>query len=231
MEENVDNLNNELPKKPFPVWLAILIILLIAGAITAFGLWYKNRKSNESTTSSTTSNSESRDKSASTTDWQTYKSTSQGFSIIIPPTWKQTESGVEGRISFSRSDVPEGDAPATTPTTFANIWSEANSNNQTIDAAANEIKSLIQNSPIKNFKLVSEENININGVAGKKIVMSYTDNQTGLSHVSGFACAINNGKIWKINFIVSAQSLTEAQTVWNQDSYLFDKMISAFIFL
>ena len=90
---------------------------------------------------------------------------------------------------------------------------------------------MVQKSPIKDFKIESEEDITINTEPGKKIVMSYTDLQTQLSHVSGFACAIKNNKIWEINFVASAQSPAAAKTAWDEDSYLFDKMISTFIFL
>lgn len=223
MEEDIQ----EVSKKAFPVWLIVLIVIVLAGILTALGWWLIKNQSEQKTASTTTGS----DTNVAPADWQAYKSESMGFSIAIPPDWKQTESGAEGRVSFSTADAPEGDMPPTYPVTFANIWSEPNSENLTLDSAALEIKYLIESSPVKDYKLISEESININGIAGRKIVMSYTDLQTQLSHVSGFACAIKNDKIWKINFIASAPDAAAAQAAWDQNSYLFDKMISAFIFL
>ncbi len=218
----------EVSKRSFPVWLIIIIAVLLLGGLSVLGWWlYKQSKSKNTSTPATSG----QDTNTSTADWQTYKSTNQGFSILIPPTWKQTESGVEGRASFSSADAPEGDAPPAYPVTHANIWTEPNSSNLSLQGVIDEQKNLYQSSAIKDFKLISEENVDINGVAGKKIVMSFTDLQTGLSHISGFACATKDAKIWKINFIASAQSPVVAQTVWDENSYLFDKMISAFIFL
>lgn len=217
-------------KKSFPVWLVIIIIVILIGTLGALGWWlYKNQGQKEATTTPATTTGS--DTNASIAGWQTYKSTSQGFSMAIPPDWKQTEAGTESRVSFSSSNAPEGDAPPTYPVTFANIWYETNSSNSTLQSVIDELKDMIQKSPIKDYKLESETDIDINGTAGKKIVMSYTDLQTQLSHVSGFACAIKNNKIWEINFIASAQSAAAAKTAWDQNSYLFDKMISAFIFL
>lgn len=225
MEEDI----KEVSKKSFPVWLIILIIILLLGVLGILGWWlYKNQSKNQKSQTSTTSG---QDINISTAGWQTYKSESRGFSILIPPNWKQTDSGAEGRASFSSSDAPEGDMPPTYPVTFANIWSETNTTNLTLQSAVDEVKNLIQSSPVEDFKLISEESVDINGVSGRKIVMSYTDLQTQLSHVSGFACAIKDNKIWKINFIATAPDAATAKTTWDQNSYLFDKMISAFIFL
>lgn len=227
--ENSNLDNQAIPtKKSFPLWLIIIIVLVLVGVLAALGWWLYKNQSEKKTTQSSTSGT---DTNASIAEWQTYKSESQGFSIAIPPTWKQTESGVEGRASFSSADAPEGDAPPTFPVTYANIWTEPNSGNLTLQGVADEEKNLIQTSPIKDYALVSEESVDINGIAGRKIVMSYTDLQTQLSHVSGFACAIKNNKIWKINFIASAKDATTAMATWKESSYLFDKMISAFIFL
>ncbi|TSC93110.1 MAG: hypothetical protein Athens101428_737 [Candidatus Berkelbacteria bacterium Athens1014_28] len=225
-------MNEEIPtesKRVFPVWLIIIIVLVLVGALTALGWWlYKNQSKNENSQTATTTG---QDTNISTSGWQTYKSESQGFSIPIPPTWKQTESGVEGRASFSTADAPEGDMPPTSPVTFANIWSEPNSENLTLQGIIDELKNSIQKWPIKEFKVESEEDITVQTEAGKKVVLSYTDLQTQLSHVSGFACTIKNGKIYKINFIASAQDAATAMATWRENSYLFDKMISAFIFL
>lgn len=224
MEEDI----KEVSKKSFPIWLIIILIIILLGALAVLGWWlYKQSKNQNASTPATSG----QDTNSATAGWQTYKSTSQGFSILIPPTWKQTESGTESRVSFSSSDAPEGDAPPTYPVTFANIWYETNFSNSTLQGIIDELKDMVQKSPIKDFKVESEADIQINGIAGKKIVMSFTDLQTQLSHVSGFACAIKNNKIWKINFIASAQSPSAAKTAWDQNSYLFDKMISAFIFL
>ena len=225
----MEELPTETSKKSFPVWLIVIIVIILVGILTALGWWlYKNQSAKQNASTSTTTG---QDTNASTAGWQVYKSESQGFSILIPPTWKQTESGTESRVSFSSSDAPEGDAPPTYPVTFANIWYETNSSNSTLQGIIDELKDMVQKSPIKDFKIESEADIQINGIAGKKIVMSYTDLQTQLSHVSGFACAIKNNKIWEINFIASAQSAAAAKTAWDQNSYLFDKMIGAFIFL
>jgi len=224
MEEDI----KQVSQKSSPVWLIILIAIILAGILTALGWWlYKNQTKKETASTGTSG----ADTNVAPADWQTYKSENLGFSIAIPPSWQQTESGAEGRVSFSTTNTPEGDTPPTYPVLFANIWTEPNTNNLTLQQVADEEKNLIQTSPVKDSKIVSESDININGVAGKKIVMSYTDLQTQLSHVSGFACALKNNKIWKINFIASAQSPAAAQTAWNENSYLFDKMISAFIFL
>ena len=213
-------------KKSFPVWLIIVVVVILLSALGALGWWlYKNQSQNSASTSSVG------DQNAATGGWQTYKSASQGFSIIIPPNWKQTESGVEGRVSFSSGDAPEGDAPPTYPVTFANIWSEANSENLTAQGVIDALKSNIQKSAVKDFKIELEEDVTINGVQGRKIVMSDSDLQTQLSHVSGFACAVKNGKVYNINFVATAKDAAAAKKTWNENSYLFDKMISAFIFL
>lgn len=224
MEEDI----KEVSKKTFPVWLIVIIIVLLLGALSALGWWlYKNKSEKQSASTSTSGG----DTNVSTAGWQTYKSTGQGFSILIPPNWKQTESGAEGRASFSSSDAPEGDMPPTLPVTYANIWSESNSENLTLQGVANEFKNSIKQWPIKDYKIESEQDITILTEPGKKIVLSYSDLQTQLSHISGLAFAIKNNKIFKINFIATAQDAASAKKTWDENSYLFDKMISAFIFL
>jgi len=199
----------ETNKRSFPVWLIVIIVVILVGILTALGWWlYKNQSTKQNTPTSTTTG---QDTNASTAGWQAYKSESQGFSILIPPNWKQTESGVEGRASFSTADAPEGDMPLTLPMTFANIWSEPNSENLTLEGAADKFKNSIKQWPIKDYKVESEQDITVLTEPGKKIVLSYSDLQTQLSHVSGLAFTIKNGKIFNINFIATAQDTVSAK--------------------
>jgi len=223
---------------PLVVVLIIIIIVLVLAGVVVAGIYfynkkYKSQKSDQS--SATTQKSEPNLADVST--WTTYTKAGD-YSIKMPPNLIRpgNDTALEEMTSFSDSgdygvDSRGNEPPQEDISLSSTIWSESNSQNFTAKQAVEYEKSNIQLFPSSNFSVIEESALDISGTPAYKGVWSYSDKNTGLTHYYAIVCAVKNGKVYKITFTVSGNTAENAASGWSQYSYLFDKMISAFIFL
>jgi hypothetical protein len=215
--------------------IIIVIIVLTGIAIAAIYLYnskYKNKSSDESAESTTVT-----PVLEDETTWTVYTKAGD-YSVKVPPILispgNQTE--LMETNSFSRSGDPgvgeNGNEPATLdPDLYSTIWSAQNTQNLTAKQAVEEEKANIISFPTNSLQTTKENAVTINNNAGYQGVWSYTDQNTQLSHVYAVAATVKSGKVYYISLTISSKTSAGALQGWNQYSYLFDKMISAFIFL
>jgi len=218
-----------LPPKPrskYTILIIIgIIIVLFAAALLIYFLNRQKTSVDEPTSNNTTTTNNT---------FSDYRNSKVGFSTQIPANLKPDQSDDPSRVSFTEEGSGSGGGPAEggqqiSSYTFASIWYE--NSTQTPQEAIVDEKSTVQKFPIKDFKVISEENITIDGQPGVKAVWSYSDLQTNAAVISANAYAAKAGKMWKINYLIGGPSVEEILKTWNETSYIFEKMISAFRFL
>lgn len=236
MQEGQEN----VPKRgmgALAVILIIIIAILVLAGIAVGAIWlynnkYKNHNNSQSSESATGTPVLEDDST-----WTVYTK-SEEYSIKVPPILispgNQTNLG--NTNSFSRSGdtgVDEnGNPPANyDPDLSSIIWEQTNSENQTAKQAVEAEKANIVRFPTNSLQTIKEVAITVNNNPGYEGVWAYTDQNTQLSHVYAVAATVKNDKIFYISFTVSSQTSAGALQGWTDYSYLFDKMISAFIFL
>ena len=218
------------------ILIIIIVIIVLTGiAIAAIYLYnskYKNQSSSEEP-EDTTITPILEDEST----WTKYTRAGE-YSIQMPPILIRpgNDTNLEEESSFSRSGDPgvdeNGSEPATLdPDLYSTIWSAQNTQNLTAEQAVEEEKANIISFPTNSLQTIKEGAITISGNQGYQGVWSYTDQNTQLSHVYAVAATAKSGKVYYISFTISSKTSAGALRGWNQYSYLFDKMISAFIFL
>lgn len=217
----------QIPTKPrYTIWLIIGVIIAVC-AVAALAYYLYNQKISVDKTDKTSENN-----SGSNITWRDYSNSRFGFKTEIPSNLEEFPSDSLERVSFSENSESSDNSGAEgyqKAITFAEIWYE-NSTQLPKDAIESE-KANVQQFAIKNFTVLSDENITIDGQAGVKSVWSYSDLQTGAFTISGHAYTSKSGKLWKITFLASGSNQTEVEKIWQDYSYIFDKMISAFIFM
>jgi len=224
-------------KNPLAIVLIIVLalVVLIGIAVAVVYLYnsrYKNQN-NDQATESTTITPILEDIST----WTVYTKAGE-YSIKVPPILispgNQTELGETNSFSSSGDygvDARGNEAAPQDPSLLSTIWSEANSQNYTAKTAVEAQKANIVSFPTNNLQTTKENAVTINNNAGYQGVWSYTDQNTQLSHVYAVVATVKNNKVYYISLTVSGSTLAIAQKGWADNSYIFDKMISAFIFL
>lgn len=225
MDQITPNQNQDLRPKPrYTVWIIIGIIAVVVAI--GIGIYFFCQPKSNSNTSTPTNNSNQ----TSNQTFSDYRNSKVGFTTQVPSSLKPSEGSTESnRVDFSKESSEPSEGGQTGAFTFAEIWYE--NSTQTPKEAIEEAKATAQKFPIKDFKVISEENITIDGQPGVKAVWSYADIQTNSATISANAYAAKAGKMWKINYTVGSATAQETQSTWNESSYLFEKMISAFQFL
>lgn len=232
--------SNEATKKPknllMPLLIILVVVLLLAGIFVAI-IYIYNTKNQKQGTSKTQDASNTAPVLEDETSWVTY--TRAGlYSVKVPPILIRpgNQTGLEERSGFSLSGDLETDANGNTtanydPNLFSTIWEEPNSNGETAKQAVEAEKANIVSFSTNNPQTIKETAVSFNGNPGYEGVWAYSDQNSQLSYVYAVAASIKNNKLFFISLTVSSQTLAGAQQGWSQYSYLFDKMISSFIFL
>lgn len=220
------------------VILIIIIAILVLVGIAIGAIWLYNNKYKKQDDSQLSQSATQTPVLEDESTWTVYTKNGE-YSVKVPPILispgNQTELGETN--SFSRSGDTGTDENGNIPAGYdpdlsSMIWETANTENFTAKQAVEEEKSnILAFGGNSSLQVIKEGVITIDNNPGYQGVWSYSDQNSGLSHVYAVAATVKNGNVYYITFTVTGSTAAKALQGWTDYSYIFDKMISAFIFL